>query len=186
VRGLWICVRPRRGANRQCGRSPGYRYGCHVRDVLLVQRERVFAARSMDRPSCNPMGGKSGFNTAATPNRTSLTLLASSATLPSYLQTYSPDSVPRIGTAASYATIRSHVSDHCGGWLSIPCTNCTTTPSTFVISWHRRTVPARGPLAAEFDLPAGADRPALVPVIGREHPACGSRYWRSVVAGQHR
>ena len=33
-------------------------YGCHVRDVLLVQRERVLAARSMDRPSFNPMGRK--------------------------------------------------------------------------------------------------------------------------------
>ncbi len=31
-------------------------YGCHVRDVLLVQRERVLAARIMDQPSFNPMG----------------------------------------------------------------------------------------------------------------------------------
>src|SRR5215211_5108202 len=31
-------------------------YGCHVRDVLLVQRERVLAARRTDRPSCTPMG----------------------------------------------------------------------------------------------------------------------------------
>jgi hypothetical protein len=31
-------------------------YGCHVRDVLLVQRERVLAARRTDRPSCDPMG----------------------------------------------------------------------------------------------------------------------------------
>jgi len=31
-------------------------YGCHVRDVLLVQRERVLAARRMDRPSFDPMG----------------------------------------------------------------------------------------------------------------------------------
>jgi hypothetical protein len=31
-------------------------YGCHVRDVLLVQRERVLAARTMDRPSFYPMG----------------------------------------------------------------------------------------------------------------------------------
>jgi hypothetical protein len=31
-------------------------YGCHVRDVLLVQRERVLAAQFMDRPSFNPMG----------------------------------------------------------------------------------------------------------------------------------
>src|SRR5205823_6250131 len=31
-------------------------YGCHVRDVLLVQRERVLAARRRDRPTFEPMG----------------------------------------------------------------------------------------------------------------------------------
>jgi len=31
-------------------------YGCHVRDVLLVQRERVLAARRTDRPTFAPMG----------------------------------------------------------------------------------------------------------------------------------
>jgi hypothetical protein len=31
-------------------------YGCHLRDVLLVQRERVLAARRTDRPSSDPMG----------------------------------------------------------------------------------------------------------------------------------
>ena len=31
-------------------------YGCHVRDVLLVQRERVLTARRRDRPSLEPMG----------------------------------------------------------------------------------------------------------------------------------
>ena len=31
-------------------------YGCHVRDVLLVQRERVLLARREDRPSFAPMG----------------------------------------------------------------------------------------------------------------------------------
>jgi hypothetical protein len=31
-------------------------YGCHVRDVLLVQGERVIAAQIMDRPSFNPIG----------------------------------------------------------------------------------------------------------------------------------
>lgn len=31
-------------------------YGCHLRDVLLVQRERVLAARRADRPSFDPMG----------------------------------------------------------------------------------------------------------------------------------
>lgn len=30
-------------------------YGCHVRDVLLVQRERVLAALIMDRPRFDPM-----------------------------------------------------------------------------------------------------------------------------------
>jgi hypothetical protein len=31
-------------------------YACHVRDVLLVQRERVLTARRVDRPSCEQMG----------------------------------------------------------------------------------------------------------------------------------
>ncbi len=31
-------------------------YGCHVRDVLLVQRERVLTARRRYRPSLEPMG----------------------------------------------------------------------------------------------------------------------------------
>jgi len=31
-------------------------YGCHVRDVLLVQRERVLAARRTEGPSFEPMG----------------------------------------------------------------------------------------------------------------------------------
>jgi hypothetical protein len=31
-------------------------YGCHVRDVLTVQRERVLTARRTDRPSFEPMG----------------------------------------------------------------------------------------------------------------------------------
>jgi DinB superfamily len=31
-------------------------YACHVRDMLLVQRERVLAARRTDRPECVPMG----------------------------------------------------------------------------------------------------------------------------------
>jgi len=31
-------------------------YGCHLRDVLLVQRERVLSARRVDRPTFEPMG----------------------------------------------------------------------------------------------------------------------------------
>ncbi len=41
-------------------RSPGVwsplEYGCHLRDVLLVQRERVLLARREERPSLVPMG----------------------------------------------------------------------------------------------------------------------------------
>jgi DinB superfamily len=31
-------------------------YGCHLRDVLLVQRERVLHARRAQQPACEPMG----------------------------------------------------------------------------------------------------------------------------------
>jgi hypothetical protein len=31
-------------------------YGCHLRDVLLVQRERLLFARRTDRPTFDPMG----------------------------------------------------------------------------------------------------------------------------------
>jgi DinB superfamily len=31
-------------------------YGCHVRDVLLVQRERVLGARRVNGSGCTPMG----------------------------------------------------------------------------------------------------------------------------------
>jgi hypothetical protein len=41
-------------------RTPGtwspLEYGCHVRDVLIVQRERVLAARRVDCPTFDPMG----------------------------------------------------------------------------------------------------------------------------------
>lgn len=31
-------------------------YGCHMRDVLLVQRERVLSARRTEKPAFDPMG----------------------------------------------------------------------------------------------------------------------------------
>jgi DinB superfamily len=47
-------------ANLRTRRQPStwspLEYGCHMRDVLLVQRERVLAARRTDRPSFDPMG----------------------------------------------------------------------------------------------------------------------------------
>jgi hypothetical protein len=48
------------GADPRTRRKPDtwspLEYACHVRDVLLVQRERVLAARRVDRPSFDPMG----------------------------------------------------------------------------------------------------------------------------------
>jgi hypothetical protein len=44
------------GTRREPGRWSPLEYGCHVRDMLLVQRERLLAARRVDRPVCEPMG----------------------------------------------------------------------------------------------------------------------------------
>ena len=48
------------GAEVKRRRSPGQwsplEYGCHVRDVMLVQRERVLLARRETRPSLTAMG----------------------------------------------------------------------------------------------------------------------------------
>ena len=47
-------------ADRRTRREPEVwsplEYGCHLRDVLLVQRERVLDARRNDAPSFRPMG----------------------------------------------------------------------------------------------------------------------------------
>lgn len=44
------------GIRRESGVWSPLEYGCHLRDVLLVQRERVLAARRGDRPVCEPLG----------------------------------------------------------------------------------------------------------------------------------
>jgi hypothetical protein len=41
---------------RDAGTWSVLEYGCHVRDVLMVQRERVLLARRADRPAVVPMG----------------------------------------------------------------------------------------------------------------------------------
>jgi len=43
-------------ARREPGRWSPLEYACHVRDMLLVQRERLLAARRLDRPVAEPMG----------------------------------------------------------------------------------------------------------------------------------
>lgn len=43
-------------SRRQPGVWSPLEYGCHLRDMLLVQRERVLAARRADRPDCSPSG----------------------------------------------------------------------------------------------------------------------------------
>ena len=42
-------------ARRELSTWSPLEYACHVRDVLLVQRERVLLARSVERPSLAPM-----------------------------------------------------------------------------------------------------------------------------------
>lgn len=50
----------RGGGERRARRRPDLwsplEYGCHLRDVLFVQRERVLAARRTERHECEPMG----------------------------------------------------------------------------------------------------------------------------------
>jgi hypothetical protein len=41
---------------REPGRWSPLEYACHVRDMLLVQRERLLAARRLERPLAEPMG----------------------------------------------------------------------------------------------------------------------------------
>jgi hypothetical protein len=43
-------------SRRQPGVWSPLEYGCHLRDMLLVQRERALAARRVDRPDCPPSG----------------------------------------------------------------------------------------------------------------------------------
>jgi hypothetical protein len=47
---------PGLGTRRRAQEWSPLEYGCHVRDVLLVQRERVLAVRRMFKPSFDPMG----------------------------------------------------------------------------------------------------------------------------------
>ncbi len=44
------------GSRREPGRWSPLEYACHVRDMLLVQRERLLAARRLERPLAEPMG----------------------------------------------------------------------------------------------------------------------------------
>ena len=59
VAGLTDLLRSGR-ADLRTRRTPGtwspLEYGCHLRDVLIVQRERVLAARRVDCPTFDPMG----------------------------------------------------------------------------------------------------------------------------------
>ena len=47
---------PRLAARREPGRWSPLEYACHVRDMLLVQRERLLLARRLERPVAEPMG----------------------------------------------------------------------------------------------------------------------------------
>jgi DinB superfamily len=55
-----VAILRSRGQDLRSRRRPGLwsplEYGCHLRDMLSVQRERVLAARRNVRPDCVPMG----------------------------------------------------------------------------------------------------------------------------------
>jgi hypothetical protein len=55
-----VAILRAREVNLRSRRQPGVwsplEYGCHLRDMLLVQRERVLAARRVERPDCSPSG----------------------------------------------------------------------------------------------------------------------------------
>ena len=51
-----VLARPDARERRLPNRWSPLEYGCHLRDVFLVQRERMLAARRMDCPSFDPMG----------------------------------------------------------------------------------------------------------------------------------
>jgi hypothetical protein len=48
--------RPGLRSRRQAETWSPLEYGCHLRDVLLVQRERLLAARRVECPTFDPMG----------------------------------------------------------------------------------------------------------------------------------
>jgi hypothetical protein len=48
--------RPDLATRQEPSRWSPLEYACHVRDMLLVERERLLAARRLDRPVCEPMG----------------------------------------------------------------------------------------------------------------------------------
>jgi hypothetical protein len=56
IAGLLVAPGPTPQVRRSAGTWSPLEYGCHVRDVLLVQRERVLEARRTDTPSFSPMG----------------------------------------------------------------------------------------------------------------------------------
>ncbi|WAJ46031.1 DinB family protein [Mycobacterium sp. Aquia_216] len=58
--GTVVTILRRRDVDLRSRRQPAQwsplEYGCHLRDMLLVQRERVLAALRVDRPDCTAMG----------------------------------------------------------------------------------------------------------------------------------
>ena len=93
-------------SRRQPGVWSPLEYGCHLLDMLLVQRERVLAARRVDRPDCPHRDATSGLFTMGTPSKIPRMWPANLPTLHSYSAMSSPDWPPTTGIARSSTTIR--------------------------------------------------------------------------------
>jgi len=106
-------------------------YGCHLRDMLLVQRERVLAARRMDRPNCPPSGRDEravhdGY-AEQEPKDVARQLADAAQMFSNVLVRLSADDWDR----KLSTTTHKPANDHCGGSQHTPCMRHNTTCSTF-------------------------------------------------------
>jgi hypothetical protein len=109
---------------RQLSRWSPLEYGCHVRDMLFVQRERVLAARRMDCAS----------STTATPSNNRPESHVSSPRPRNCSPTTSLAWRPRTGAEPSCTTTQRGSHERFAGWPCTPCTSCTTTSSTLAVN----------------------------------------------------
>jgi hypothetical protein len=100
--------------------------------MLLVQRERVLAARRADRPQCAPMGREERVAHDAyaeqEPGDVARQLVDAAALFGNVLARLGADD----WTGRSSTTTQSRASDRCGGSPCTPRTRRSTTCSTFV------------------------------------------------------
>ena len=135
-------------ANLRSRRQPGVwsplEYGCHLRDMLLVQRERVLAARRMDRPDCPPSGRDERVIHDGYADQQPEDVARQLADAAQLFTMSSPDWPPTTGSARSSTTSRKPMNGRCGGSRYTRCMRHNTTYSTFAARSDRKS-------ATEYD-----------------------------------